>query len=196
MPEAEAGHERGAQRGAAGGAARRNFGDYDQPVLFFGLAVDCHGCRADHGRTRRRHSRRRHRIHDHGSHGRQQGFAESLADGPQSGRLPQHGPDGGKCCPQVRHHARASGRVFAREPQKGSCRNCRRKIQGRNRARGSENDCRLRMAQTVTPRKPKQPQPYSKPTKARAPTRAWKLWRSSSPRSTRAARPPPETARR
>ena len=128
--------------------------------------------------------------------GRQQGFAESLADGPQSGCVPQHGADGGKCGPQVRHHARARRRIFPRKPSEGPGRDRRRKIQGRNRPGGSENDRGRELRQMATPRSRKPLQLFSRRTKVRAPTRASKRWRGSNRRFTRTARPPPETVRR
>ena len=79
-----AGHERRAHRRAARRPARRIFGHDHQSLLLLRPAVHRHGRRAHHARQRRSDRRRRHRIHEHGADGRQQGRAESLADGPLS----------------------------------------------------------------------------------------------------------------
>src|SRR5262249_4453839 len=76
--------------------------------------------------------------HVHGADGRKQDFAESVAGGPLSGCLHQHGTRNGKHRAEIRDFARGGGCVCGEFTQE-SCRgDWGGRVQGRNGGGGSE----------------------------------------------------------
>ena len=103
-----------------------------------GLQAIALAARADHGRTRRRCGCGGRGVHEHGAHGRAQNLAESLADGPLSGYLPEYGTHCGEPSEEVRVHAGAGGPILAGKPSEGARRDCGWEVQGRDCSHGSE----------------------------------------------------------
>ncbi len=156
-------HEHGAHRRSARGSARFGAGRHHQSLLLLRTAGHRHGRRPHPFRRRGDHHRGRRRIDEHDSDGGQQIRAQSLDGGSSAADLHGHGPHRRGGAAEVRHHA---ARMPISSPIAAIRTRCTRRPKASSTTRSGAGSVRTASGRC------------SRKTKARAPTRRSKRWRS------------------